>query len=51
MEKQTLKVGFAQFTPVWLNRQKTMEKALKFDEDAADENCEIVVLGGKAAIG
>ena len=51
MEKQTLKVGLAQFTPVWLNRQKTIEKAIKYAEDAAKENCEIVVLGGEASVG
>ncbi len=51
MEKQTLKVGLAQFAPVWLNRQKTIEKAVKYAEDAAKENCEIVVLGGEAAVG
>lgn len=51
MEKQTLKVGLAQFAPVWLNRQKTIEKALKYAEDAANENCEIVVLGGEACVG
>lgn len=51
MEKQTLKIGLAQFAPVWMNRQKTIEKALSFAEDAANQNCEIVVLGGEACVG
>ncbi|MEP6924556.1 MAG: carbon-nitrogen hydrolase family protein [Pyrinomonadaceae bacterium] len=51
MEKQTLKIGLAQFAPVWLNRHKTIEKALRYAEDAANENCEIVVLGGEACVG
>ena len=45
MEKRTLKVELAQFSPVWLNRQKTIEKAVQFAEDAASQKCEIVVLG------
>jgi nitrilase len=51
MEKQTLKVGLAQFSPVWLNRQKTIEKALRFADEAAREACDIVVLGGEACVG
>lgn len=46
-----LKIGLAQFAPVWMNRQKTLEKALEYAEDAADQNCEFVVLGGEAAVG
>ena len=51
MEKQTLKIGLAQFAPVWMNRQKTLEKALKYAEDAANQGCELVVLGGEACVG
>lgn len=51
MEKQLLKIGLAQFAPVWMNRQKTIEKALSFAEDAAKQNCELVVLGGEACVG
>jgi nitrilase len=51
MEKQTLKVGLAQFVPVWMNRQKTIEKAVRFAEDAANQECEIVVLGGEGCVG
>lgn len=51
MEKQTLKIGLAQFAPVWMNREKTLEKALSFAEDAARQDCELVVLGGEAGVG
>jgi nitrilase len=51
MEKQTLKIGLAQFAPVWMNRQKTLEKALIYAADAADQDCDLVVLGGEAAVG
>ena len=48
---EILKVGLAQFAPVWMNRQKTLEKTVQFAEDAADQNCELVVLGGEASVG
>ncbi|MEP6901852.1 MAG: carbon-nitrogen hydrolase family protein [Actinomycetota bacterium] len=51
MEKQTLKIGLAQFAPVWMNREKTLEKALIYAEDAANQDCEFVVLGGEACVG
>ena len=51
MEKQILKVGLAQFAPVWMNRQKTLEKAVIYAEDAAKQGCEFVVLGGEASVG
>lgn len=51
MEEQTLKVGLAQFAPVWMNRQKTIEKALTFAKNAASQECELVVLGGEGCIG
>ncbi len=45
-----LKIGLAQFAPVWMNREKTLEKALTYAADAADQNCELVVLGGEACV-
>jgi nitrilase len=38
-----LKVGLAQIAPVWLNRDKTLEKVCNYIEDAANQNCELVV--------
>lgn len=46
-----LKIALAQFAPVWMNRAKTLEKALQYAENAADQNCELVVLGGEASVG
>jgi nitrilase len=40
-----LKVGLAQMTPVWLNRQKTLNKILEFVENAAEEECQLLVFG------
>lgn len=51
VNKQTLTIGLAQYAPVWLNRRKTLEKAVKFAEEAAYQNCELVVLGGEASVG
>lgn len=45
-----LKIGLAQYAPVWMNREKTLEKALSFAEDAANQNCELVILGGEAGV-
>lgn len=46
-----LKIGLAQIAPVWMNRQKTLEKAVKYAEDAANRDCELVALGGEAFVG
>lgn len=46
-----LKIGLAQFAPVWMNAEKTLEKALIYAEDAANQGCEFVVLGGEACVG
>ncbi len=50
MNKETLKIGLAQFAPVWMNRQKTLEKALAYAADAANQGCDFVVLGGEACV-
>jgi nitrilase len=40
-----LKIGLAQMAPVWLDRDKTLEKICAFIEDATSQNCELVVFG------
>ena len=46
MENQDkLIVGLAQMAPIWLDREKTLEKVCAFVEDAASKNCELVVFG------
>jgi nitrilase len=34
-----------------MKREKSIEKALKYAEDAANQGCELVVLGGEASVG
>lgn len=43
--KQTLKVGLAQIAPIWFNREKTLGKVISYVENAASQNCELVVFG------
>ncbi|WP_127023714.1 carbon-nitrogen hydrolase family protein [Flagellimonas beolgyonensis] len=41
----TLKIGMAQLAPVWLNKQKTVDKILSAIKRAAEANCELLVFG------
>lgn len=41
----TLKVALAQISPVWLNKEKTIEKITASIENAAKQNCELIVFG------
>ena len=45
MNKNLLKVALAQISPVWLNKEKTIEKIKKSIVGAAKENCELIVFG------
>ena len=47
---ENLTVGLAQVTPVWFDREKTLEKVLSFVGDAAAQNCELVAIGGEACV-
>jgi nitrilase len=40
-----LKIGMAQISPVWLNKQKTIEKIKTYIHKAGDANCELLVFG------
>jgi len=40
-----LTVGLAQIAPVWLNKQKTINKVLEAISEAANKQCELVVFG------
>lgn len=42
---QFLKVGIAQISPVWLNKQETLNKIEAYITDAAAADCELVVFG------
>lgn len=41
----TLKVALAQVSPVWLNREKTIEKISSSISDAGRRGCELVIFG------
>lgn len=45
MKNNLLKVALAQIAPVWLNKEKTIEKIENSTVEAATENCELVVFG------
>lgn len=41
----TLKVALAQIAPVWLDKAATLEKIIASIEEAAEQNCELVIFG------
>ena len=43
--KDLLRVGLAQIAPVWLNREKTIEKVAGFIQRAAKNDCRLIVFG------
>ena len=45
MKNNLLKVALAQISPVWLNKEKTIEKISESILEAAKENCELIVFG------
>lgn len=45
MSLHLLKVALAQISPVWLDKEKTIEKIVSNLLDAAKQNCELVVFG------
>jgi len=44
-DSNILKVGLAQISPIWLDRDKTLEKVCSFIEMTASKGCELVVFG------
>lgn len=40
-----LTVGIAQISPVWLNREQTLDKIIEYVHLAAQDNCKLVVFG------
>ena len=45
MSSNLLTVGLAQISPVWLDKENTIEKILKTVNEAAKSSCELVVFG------
>ena len=44
-ERDRLKVGLAQIAPVWLNRERTLNKILEYVHAAAEKGCNLVAFG------
>lgn len=44
-ESRLLKIGLAQISPVWLNKEKTRDKIRDYIEKAGKEDCDLVVFG------
>jgi nitrilase len=44
-EHVQISVGLAQISPVWLNKSKTLEKALSYIHDAAARQCNVIAFG------
>ena len=40
-----LKVGLAQISPIWLDKQKTLQKVSDYVSQAGDLDCDLVVFG------
>ena len=45
MNKDSIKVGLAQISPVWLNKKNTISKIEDYINNAADQKCQLVVFG------
>jgi nitrilase len=43
--KNTLNIALAQISPIWLNKEKTIDKIKSFIIDAGTKRCELVVFG------
>jgi len=42
---ETLKTGLAQIAPVWLDKEKTIEKIIQYIDKAGNESCDLAVFG------
>lgn len=45
MKKDKINVGLAQIAPIWLNKEKTIEKIITYIEKAAAKKCSLVTFG------
>ena len=45
MSKQTLNVAIAQIAPVWLDRQRTIDKMISYIANAGAESADLVAFG------
>jgi nitrilase len=45
MPNHLLKVALAQISPVWLDKEKTLQKVALSIEEAASKGCELIIFG------
>lgn len=45
INENILKIGIAQISPVWLNKEKTIDKIKSSIVDAGDKKCELIIFG------
>ena len=45
MANNTLKIGMAQIAPIWLNKEKTIDKIKTYIVEAGQQKCELLVFG------
>ncbi len=45
MSKNTLKIGLAQISPVWLDKERTIKKVRKYIQKAGKKECDLIVFG------
>ncbi len=45
MNNEILKIGLAQIAPVWLDKDKTIEKIIQYIDKAGAEKCDLAVFG------
>jgi len=45
MTSSTIKVGLAQISPVWLNKEATLDKVAQYVSEAGEQACDLVAFG------
>ena len=45
MNNEQLKIGLCQIAPIWLNKEKTLQKIIDYLQQAAKEKCDLAVFG------
>ena len=45
MNNELLKIGLCQIAPIWLNKEKTLQKIIDYLQQAAEEKCDLAVFG------
>ncbi|MEP5612254.1 MAG: carbon-nitrogen hydrolase family protein [Cyclobacteriaceae bacterium] len=51
MSKDQLKIALAQIAPIWLNREKTLDKVIDYTTQAAEKEAKLVIFGEALAPG